>query len=109
MLSKVFSHRNRAFGKQPIEELNEEELYLLVRCKNRGYRMAYGTLRLEIPNRKSPILINVDKMKPRMNYTHDYVFRVDGRRLLKGERPPRVEFSWDCLYTADKDCCQTGL
>ncbi|MDX8430233.1 MAG: hypothetical protein SNF33_00250 (plasmid) [Candidatus Algichlamydia australiensis] len=108
-LSEVFSTRGNSFAQQPIIDLDKEQLYLLVRCRNRGYRTAYGTLRLEIPNRKSPILINIDQMKPRMNYTHDYVFRIDGRRLLKGERPPRVEFSWDCLYTTDKDCCQTDL
>ena len=86
-----------------VKNLIKKKLYLLVKCKNRGFRTAYGTLRLKIPSRERPIIIDIDKMKPRMTYTHDYVFRVDGETLLEEKKPPRVEFTWDCLYTTNKD------
>lgn len=61
-VAALFSEKNREIVQKTNKELYNKEVYLLVRCKNSGNCAAFGVLDCMMPNKGSPISVDVTVM-----------------------------------------------
>ena len=98
-VGELFSQKNGDVIQLPNNKLREDAVYLLVRCKNKGKYAVLGELHCFIPNRGSPIPIDVSDLPGNMHSYTDSVIYV-GRGLINNNNElPQIKYKWHCLYT----------
>ena len=97
-LVKLFSEKETNIVQLPNSELRQDAVYLLVRCKNRGEFSAAGELHCFIPNRGSPIPIDISDLPGNMSYYIDSVIYVGKGLINNNKELPKIKYEWDCLY-----------
>ena len=98
-LGKFFSQKDGVITQLPNNKLREDAVYLLVRCKNKGKYAASGELHCFIPNRGTPIPIDVSDLPGNMSSYVDSVIYVGKGLITNNNEPPQIKYKWDCLYT----------
>lgn len=99
-VAKAFSQKNGVITQLPNNQLRSKPLYLLVKCKNKGSYMAFGDLHCYVPNRGSPISIDVSDLRgcksPFSSSTA--VIQIRSGLIEDNDKMPVVKYKWDCLY-----------
>ena len=98
-VAELFSKKNGNVTQLSNDKLYPHDVYLLVRCKNKGILMAFGTLHCFVPNRGSPIPVDIDMMNARMTTFHDCVIYIIRGLIHRDKELPKIKYEWDCLYT----------
>ncbi|MGE0197904.1 MAG: hypothetical protein AB7S94_03975 [Simkaniaceae bacterium] len=98
-LVKLFSEKNVEIIQLTNDKLYSNDVYLLVRCKNKGKYRAFGTLQCFIPNRGDPIPVEIDFMGGHMTSFHDCVIYIISGTIDRDSDLPKIKYEWDCLYT----------
>ena len=98
-LGELFSKKEATIVQLPNSKLRENAVYLLVRCKNKGEYAAAGELRCFIPNRGSPIFIDISDLPGNMGTYADSVIYVGKGLINNNNELPKIKYEWDCLYT----------
>ncbi|NGX51271.1 MAG: hypothetical protein K1060chlam2_01136 [Chlamydiae bacterium] len=97
-LGELFSQKDGDVTQLPNDKLPLDNVYLLIRCKNKGDHMAFGVLNCFIPNRGSPLPIEIDSMRANMNYYNDSAVYIRYGVSRKNKNIPQIRYEWDCLY-----------
>lgn len=98
-LSELFGEKTEEIIQLSDDKLYSNDVYLLVRCKNTGKYAAFGDLHCFIPNRGSPILIEIAELTAQMESYHDCVIYVENGLIHRDNKLPQIKYEWDCLYT----------
>lgn len=98
-LAKLFANWNTQVTQKTNKELYHKNLYLLVRCRNLGEYLAFGTLNCYPLNCKMPIPIEITRMPAINPEQHDYVIYLGGGVVFSNDDLPQIKYDWDCLYT----------
>lgn len=98
-LAKVFANGNETVVQKTNKDLYHQDLFLLVRCRNRGKYVAAGTLNCCPPNFASFIPIEVVRMQPMNPAYHDCVIYIGSAIGFSNDELPKIKYEWDCLYT----------
>ena len=98
-LGELFTKKEATIIQLPNNKLREDAVYLLVRCKNKGKYAAAGDLNCFIPNRGSPILIDISDLPGNMSTYADSVIYIGKGLVNNNNEPPKIKYEWDCLYT----------
>ena len=98
-VAKLFSEENGEVVQKTNKELYDKEVFLLVRCKNFGDYMAFGTLNCQLPNCGSPISIEIMMMPGYMKSFYDTVFPIEGGLIRNDSKAPNITCKWKHLYT----------
>jgi hypothetical protein len=98
-VAKVFSEENVELTQKTNKELYGQEVYLLVRCKNKGDYRPFGTLNCQLSNSGSPISIEIMMMPGYMKSFRDTVFPLYGGGIPNDNKLPVITFEWKSLYT----------
>jgi len=98
-VAELFSQKNGSVTQLSNDKLYPHDVYLLVRCKNKGIYRSFGTLHCFIPNRGSPIPVDIDFMNGHMTTFHDCVIYIISGVIDRDSKLPQIKYEWDCLYT----------
>ncbi|MCB1115754.1 MAG: hypothetical protein KDK71_04715 [Chlamydiia bacterium] len=98
-LGELFSEEKAIISQLPNDKLPLDDVYLLVRCRNKGNYRAFGTLNCFIPNRRDPIPLEVNMMNGNMKGYHDSVLQIHYGVSRSNKDVPKINCEWDCLYT----------
>ncbi len=98
-LAELFSQKNGNVTQLPNDKLYLNDVYLLVRCRNKGDYAVFGDLYCFIPNRGSPILIGIAELTAHMKSFQDCVIYVESGLISRDKKLPQINYTWDCLYT----------
>jgi len=98
-LAKVFINENEIVVQKTNKDLYHQDLFLLIRCRNRGEYVAFGTLNCFPPNYGSPISIEITRMWAKQSDFYDYAIYLGSAVIFSNNELPKIEFEWDCLYT----------
>ena len=98
-LAKLFANENTKVIQKSNKELYHKNLFLLVRCRNRGKYVAFGTLNCYLFNCKMPIPIEITRMPAIKPEYHDYVIYIGSSIVFSNDELPLIKYEWDCLYT----------
>lgn len=98
-LSELFWEKNKEIIQLSNDKLYSNDVYLLVRCKNKGKYAAFGDLHCFIPNRGSPISIDIAELTAQMESYHDCVIYVENGLIHRDNKLTQIKYEWDCLYT----------
>lgn len=96
---KLFSGENDEIIQKTDQELRGGNVYLLVRCKNVGDYRSFGILNCTIPNRGSPISVEIMMMPGNMKFFHDSILFIGGGLISNDEKMPVIRCEWKGLYT----------
>ena len=95
----LFSKKESTIVQLPNSKFRQDAVYLLIRCKNKGEYAAAGELRCFIPNRGSPIPIDISDLPGNMSSYTDSVIYVGKGLINNNNELPKIKYEWDCLYT----------
>ena len=98
-LAKVFANRNEIVVQKTNKDLYAQDLFLLVRCRNKGKYVATGTLNCRPPSFGSPIPIEVVRMSSMKPEYHDSAIYIGNVIGFSNDEPPKIRCEWDYLYT----------
>ena len=98
-VAKVFANGNEIVIQKTNKDLYHQDLFLLVRCRNRGKYVAFGTLDCFTPNSDSPISFEITRMWPSQTEFYDYAFYLGSPVIFSNNELPKIKYKWDCLYT----------
>lgn len=98
-LAKVFANENEPVVQRTNKDLYHQDLFLMVRCRNRGEYVAAGTLNCYPPNCSSPFPIEVVRMPSMKSAYHDCVIYIGSAIGFSNDELPKIKYEWDCLYT----------
>jgi hypothetical protein len=98
-IAKVFSEENVEVTQKTNKELYGQEVYLLVRCKNKGDYRSFGILNCKIPNCGDPISIEIMMMPGYMKPFHDSVLYIGSGSIPNDNKNPVITCEWKSLYT----------
>ncbi|MBF5059269.1 hypothetical protein [Candidatus Neptunochlamydia vexilliferae] len=98
-VAKVFSQKNGVITQLPNNQLRSKPVYLLVRCKNKGSYMAFGDLHCYVPNRGSPIPIDMSDLRGGDASSYFVsVVQICSGLIEDNDKIPAIKYQWDCLY-----------
>ncbi|MEM7174299.1 MAG: hypothetical protein AAF443_00010 [Chlamydiota bacterium] len=100
-LAELFANEKTQIIQKPNKELYQKKLFLLVRSRNRGNHVAFGTLKCLPPNCSSPIAVDLSRMWGHQTSFDDYVIYM-GELILSSfadNELPNITYKWDCIYT----------
>ena len=97
-LAKVFASKNEPVVQRTNKELYHQNLFLLVRCRNKGEYAAFGTLECLPPNCGSSISIDLARMWANEENFDDYVIYLGPVIIFSNDELPQIKYEWDCLY-----------
>ena len=95
---KVFSEENAEVKQKTNKELYGQQIYLLVRCKNKGDYRSFGTLNCRLSNRGS-VSIEIEMMPGYMKSFRNTILPLSGEDIPNDNKIPFFAFKWDNLYT----------
>ena len=98
-LAKLFSEKNGEVIQKTNKELFDEEVFLLVRVKNKGNHRSFGHLNCTIPNRGVPITFDIGRMNCFMKSSHDSVLYLGTGLVPNDDKTPVIRCEWKSLYT----------
>jgi hypothetical protein len=98
-VAKVFSEENVQVKQKMNKELYAQEVYLLVRCKNKGDYRSFGALNCQLSSSGKPISIEIMMMPGYMKSFRDTVLPLYGGGIPNNDTPPFITFKWKHLYT----------
>ena len=98
-LATLFSIESANITQKSNKDLYHQDLFLLVRCRNRGKYVAAGTLNCCPPSFGSPVPIKVVRMQPMNPAYHDCVIYIGDVIAFSNDELPKIKYEWDCLYT----------
>lgn len=98
-IAKLFREENGEVIQRKNRELFNQEVFLLVRVKNKGEYMSFGLLNSKIPNRGVPISIDIEMMPANMKDFHDSIIFIGRGLISKDNAFPLIEYKWKSLYT----------
>lgn len=98
-LVEFFSQENGKITQLRNNQLRSKPVYLLVRCKNKGSYFAFGELHCFVPNRGSPIPIDMSDLPGgnRSSYLTSVV-QIRSGGIENNDKLPVIKYEWDCLY-----------
>lgn len=96
---KIFSEENVEVTQKTNKELYGQEIFLVVRVKNKGECMSRGLLNLTIPNRGIPITIDIEMMPGYMRSFHDSALYLGDGLVPNDNKIPLIKHEWKSLYT----------
>ncbi|HNA62047.1 MAG TPA: hypothetical protein PKW79_03110 [Rhabdochlamydiaceae bacterium] len=80
-------------------ELHDQEVFLLIRCKNFGDYRAFGTLNCKILNVGLPLSIKVKMLPGYMESFYDSaIMQIDSETIPNNNDIPVVTYKWKHLY-----------
>lgn len=88
-----------------VQKLNKDlynrydEIYLLVRSKNKGDFLAFGTLKCNVQYLNHSITIDVIDLPGHMQSFHDCVIYVSGGFIPDNDQVLSISYEWEDLYT----------
>jgi len=81
-------------------ELHDQEVFLLIRCKNFGDYRAFGVLNCHFNSQRRPFSLEIDMMPGYMkNFYNSDIIQIDGRIILNNDDIPVMTYKWKELYT----------
>jgi hypothetical protein len=98
-IAKLFREENGEVIQRKNKELFNQEVFLLVRVKNKGEHMSFGLLNCKIPNRGVPITIDIEMMPASMKGFHDSIIFIGRGFISNDNASPHIEYKWKSLYT----------
>lgn len=98
-LGEFFSKKEERVVQLPNNELRQDAVYLLVRCRNKGEYAAFGDLHCFVPNKGSPIPIDISDLPGNMSSYIDSVIYIGKGLITNNNELPKTKYEWDCLYT----------
>jgi hypothetical protein len=98
-VAKLFGEENVEITQKTNKELHRQEVFLLVRVKNKGDYMSSGLLNCTIPNRGVPITIDIEMMPGYMTSFHDSVLYIGDGLVPNDSQVPQISYKWKSLYT----------
>lgn len=98
-VAKVFSDENIDIVQKTNRELYGQEIFLVVRVKNKGEHMSRGLLNFTIPNRGVPITIDIEMMPGLMKSFHDSALYLGDGLVPNDNKLPPIKHEWKSLYT----------
>jgi hypothetical protein len=96
---RVFSEENVEVTQKTNKELFDKEIFLLVRCKNKGDYRSFGTLNCSISNQGAPTTIEIAMMPGYMKSFHDSVLYIGRGTIPNDNKTTVVSCKWKNLYT----------
>jgi hypothetical protein len=96
---KVFSEENAEVNQKINKELYGQEVYLLVRCKNKGDYRSFGTLNCKLSNSGGFISIEIMMMPGYMKSFRNTILPLSGGGIPNDNKIPVITFEWKNLYT----------
>ena len=96
---KVFSEDNGEVNQKMNKELYGQEVYLLVRCKNKGDYRSFGTLNCKLSASGGFISIEIMMMPGYMKSFRDTILPLSGEGIPNDNKIPVITFEWKNLYT----------
>ena len=97
-VAEVFGNEKTQVTQKSNKELYQKNLFLLVRCRNKGEYAAFGTLECLLPNCGSPISIELARMWPSQKSFDDYVIYLGPAINLRNSELPQITYKWECMY-----------
>jgi hypothetical protein len=98
-VAKVFSEDNVEISQKTNKDLYDQELFLLVRCKNFENHQSFGTLNCKFPGSGTPISIEIMMMPGYMKFFGDSVLPMYRGIVPNDENLPVITCDWKSLYT----------
>ena len=98
-VAKLFNEENGEVVQKTNKELFSQEVFLIVRVKNKGEYMSFGLLNCRIPNRGVPITIDIEMMPGGMKNFHDSVIFIGRGLITDDDALPLIKYEWKSLYT----------
>ena len=98
-LAELFANEDTKVVQKSNKELYHKNLFLLVRCRNLGKYLAFGTLNCYPLKCKMPIPIEITRMPAINPEYHDYVLYIGSSIVFSNDELPQIKYDWDCLYT----------
>ncbi len=98
-LAEVFENEKLQVTQKSNKELYQKNLFLLVRCRNRGKHVAFGTLKCLPPNCGSPISIDITRMWANQIDFNDYAIYLGSVIVFSNNELPQINYEWNCIYT----------
>lgn len=98
-LAQVFANGSEVVIQKTNKDLYHQDLFLLVRCRNRGEYVAAGTLNCRPPSFGSFIPIEVVRMSSMKPEYHDCAIYIGNVIGFSNDELPQIKYEWDCLYT----------
>jgi hypothetical protein len=98
-VAEVFGRINVEIPQKTNNELYGKEVFLLVRCKNKGEYKAFGILNCTIPNRGVPISVDIAFLPGNMHDFHDCVIYITRGLFPNDTDSPNINYEWKSLYT----------
>ena len=100
-LAELFGNEKIQIVQKSNKELHEKNLFLLVRCRNRGNYVALGTLKCLPPNCGAPVSIDLVRMRGYQTNFDDYAIYMGALiiSLFANDELPQITYEWDSLYT----------
>ncbi|MGE0197906.1 MAG: hypothetical protein AB7N99_01325 [Simkaniaceae bacterium] len=97
-VAEIFGNEKAQAIQKSNNELYQKNLFLLVRCKNKGGYAAFGTLECLPPNCESPTSIDIAMMWPSQESFDDYVIYLGPAITLRNSKLPQITYKWECVY-----------
>ncbi len=98
-LAEFFSQENGKITQLRNHQLRSKPIYLLVRCKNKGLVFAFGELHCFVPNRGSPIPIDMSDLQGGdISAYFTSVVQISSGLIENNDKLPIIKYEWDCLY-----------
>ncbi len=98
-LAELFANEDTKVIQKSNKELYHKNLFLLVRCRNLGKYLAFGTLNCYSLNCKVPFTFSITRMPAINPEYHDYVTYIGSVIIFSNDELPHFRYEWDCLYT----------
>jgi hypothetical protein len=98
-VAEVFGSTSVEIVQKANYELYGKEVFLLVRCKNKGEYMSFGILNCTISNRGVPISVDIAFLPGNMHDFHDCVIYVSRGLFPNDDKLPNIKSEWKSLYT----------
>jgi len=96
---KVFSEENAEVKQKTNKELYGQDIFLLVRCKNKGDYRSFGTLNCKVSDSGEFISIEIMAMPGYMKSFRDSVLPLSRGGIPNDNKTPVITFKWKNLYT----------
>lgn len=96
---QLFCNEKTEILQKNNRELYGKELFLLLRVKNNGDYMSRGLLNCTIPNRGTPITMDIEMMPGHMKSFHDSALYLGDGLVPNDIQTPLISLKWKSLYT----------